>query len=418
MGGGELSETEARASLEQAAEACGLRGVEVGKTLESGLTAGKKEPRSVPDNPQATKTAPPSGTTTQATSQPERRRFTLTHGADLPDTPPQWLVEDFITVDSLGLIFGDSEAGKSFLAIALACAVASGEPFFNRMVRQSPVVYIAGEGNTGLKRRVKAWAIHHNRAMATIPIYFSNTAIPLDDPGNLAQVETAIDEAAAIAGQPELIIIDTLARSYGGDENATQDMNGFIAALDALRLRYSAAIIVVHHTGHMEKGRARGSSALRAALDFEYCFASIDGGDLRKLAFTKVKDFERPAAMHFRLTPVEVAPAGTDGNLDLPDTVPVLELADYEPPTPPSRAGQGKNQIKVLDILHGLSSHTADGNLDRPAGITREAWRDECLANGFDRFQFRRAEISLENQGVITETNGYITLKGCDVTNG
>jgi RecA-family ATPase len=68
-----------------------------------------------------------------------------------------------------------------------------------------------------------------------------------------------------------MIIIDTLARNMGGDENSTQDMNAFIQHLDTyLRQPWKCCVLVVHHRRGMDKDRSRGSTALKGALDAEY----------------------------------------------------------------------------------------------------------------------------------------------------
>lgn len=56
VAGGELAENEAEAALSQAAKRCGLHDHEIRATLASGITSGKREPRSAP--PRETKSAP------------------------------------------------------------------------------------------------------------------------------------------------------------------------------------------------------------------------------------------------------------------------------------------------------------------------------------------------------------------------
>jgi RecA-family ATPase len=100
------------------------------------------------------------------------------------------------------------------------------------------------------------------------------------DPESADQVIKAIDEIVSDIGVPViLIVIDTVARNFGtGDENSTKDMGMFIQGIDALRVRHQAAILLVHHTGHGDKSRGRGSMALKGALDAEYKLARGDDG--------------------------------------------------------------------------------------------------------------------------------------------
>jgi RecA-family ATPase len=106
-----------------------------------------------------------------------------------------------------------------------------------------------------------------------------------------------LQEAAFQNGAPSLIVFDTLARNFGaGDENNTSDMNKFVAAIDALRGAYpGCTAIVVHHTCHGDKSRARGSMVLTAAADAEYRvekkYASVT------VRNTKMKDAAPPLPM-------------------------------------------------------------------------------------------------------------------------
>jgi RecA-family ATPase len=92
---------------------------------------------------------------------------------------------------------------------------------------------------------------------------------------SLADVKALAEEIAAKAAAAgvavELIVIDTVARNFGGgDENSAQDASKFIAHCDTyLRERFNCSVVLVHHSG--KKGDvARGSSAFRAACDQEY----------------------------------------------------------------------------------------------------------------------------------------------------
>jgi hypothetical protein len=100
-------------------------------------------------------------------------------------------------------------------------------------------------------------------------------------------------------------VIDTVARNFGdGDENSTEDMGKFIMNLDAyIRVPFGCNVMLVHHSGH-NMDRARGSSALKAALDAEYSVSNEDG--LITLTATKMKDAEHPSDIGFRFHYVEL----------------------------------------------------------------------------------------------------------------
>jgi phage/plasmid primase-like uncharacterized protein len=198
----------------------------------------------------------------QLEKQPVRNdsTFKLIHNSDVQLKCPEWLIHGAIEKDALALVFGDPESAKSFLAMDIACSVATGKDFHGRKVKQGPCHYIAGEGFNGLKRRLTAWQIYHGINVEEAPLFMSPTAASLCDEEQSEIVISAINETAVKYGPPALIIIDTVARNFGtGDENSTKDMTAFISAVDNIRYATgNPTVLLIHHTGHAEKGRARG----------------------------------------------------------------------------------------------------------------------------------------------------------------
>src|SRR5690606_26632647 len=105
-----------------------------------------------------------------------------------------------------------------FFSIDLACCVAAGRDFHGAKVRAAaPVIYIAGEGQNGLKRRLSAWERHHRIPLAEAPLFLSRAAMALTEPVSVAAVLEAVE---AVGTPPGLVVLDTLARNFGsGDEN-------------------------------------------------------------------------------------------------------------------------------------------------------------------------------------------------------
>jgi hypothetical protein len=64
-------------------------------------------------------------------------------------------------------------------------------------------------------------------------------------------------------------------------------------------------MLVVHHSGHGDKQRARGAMALKGAIDFEYRAEKSD--DTITLTNTKMKDATGPDPLAFRLQGVPLA---------------------------------------------------------------------------------------------------------------
>lgn len=232
--------------------------------------------------------------------------FKFTAVGDLEYRAPEYVVEGLIETDSLGLIFGDPGCGKSFLAADLALCAASGADFHGREVMQGPVLFIAGEGHNGLARRFAAWSKERGVPLKGLPMFKSERAAQFLDGASAQAVAEAADALARTHGTPRLIIIDTLARNFGaGDENNTQDMSNFIVAMDDLKARYPGCVVmIVHHSGHQEKNRARGAIALKGALDCEFRVEK-EGREVQ-LINTKMKDAEPPPDLFFTLETIHL----------------------------------------------------------------------------------------------------------------
>jgi hypothetical protein len=268
--------------------------------------------------------------------------------------PIDWLVRGYLEADSLALLFGDPGCGKSFVAVDLACAVATGTDWHGNRTKTGAVFYIAGEGHNGLARRFKAWEVARATDLSSAPIYVSHRAASLNDPSSAEAVSQAVDELAAASGQsPRLIVVDTLARNFGGaDENSTADMNAFVTNLDAyLKDRFHACVLVVHHTGHADKTRARGAMALKGALDAEYQLTRDQASGVITLSTTKMKDAEPPKPVSFQLRGVELPFIDDDGQRVF-GAAP--SQTEYVAPAVRGNAGSGERQAQAIQALSQL----------------------------------------------------------------
>lgn len=233
-------------------------------------------------------------------------------------TPTEWLIERWLAENTLAGLIGPSGAGKTFLAVDWVCRVATGSPWLGNKVKRGAVFYLAGEGQAGIRKRIAAWESYHGISVDGHPLFVGDTLPFLTDDlqaaGTIAAIEAMEEEIFFSCGgaEPALVVVDTVARAMGGaDENSAGDMGRLIGAMDWFRTRWGATVLAIHHTGHAEGGRARGSSAFKAALDSEFLVTTSDAQV--KLAVTKGKDWESPPplVLEKHIVPVEIV--GTDG---------------------------------------------------------------------------------------------------------
>lgn len=187
----------------------------------------------------------------------------LVHADDLKNlSSPLYLLEDYaIYKYCFNVLAGPSGGGKSFVALDIAGKIAS--------TKNQSVVYIAGEGLSGYAARWESWKAFNKTDTANLYFYTEPVQIM-----NTTDLATFINKIAKY--DPELIVIDTLARSaIGLEENSARDMGIFVGAIGTMQTQLQSAVLVVHHTG--KDGKIRGSSALYAAADSVISLTSSDG---------------------------------------------------------------------------------------------------------------------------------------------
>lgn len=393
VAGGEIEKGQVEAALLRTAMAIGLPGGDARATIKSGLEAGFQQPRTAPA-PVPAKTVPIDKATSGA-----RRRFELVRAGELEAKAPQWVLRGLIERDVLAEVFGDPGAGKSFWAIDLALCVATGTPHHGHAGEQGPVVYIAGEGHNGLKRRFMAWSkangVDHDEA----PLFLSSMPTAMTDSEAVAEVIEVINEKAAVAGPPILVVLDTVARNFGpGDENSTADMGRFVQAADAVRAQFRSTVLLIHHCGHADKTRSRGSMALKGAVDAEYRMDMDKSGTIR-LESLKMKDAEKPAPKAFRLKKVELPLFDQDTGDTI--TSAVLVPTVYEPKK--GKEVRGKHQTCALEILSELYA-------DDVERVSIEDWKKAMSKEKIDRKRIYDAIKALKEMGAVNVKNEFVYL--------
>ena len=147
--------------------------------------------------------------------------------------PPAYLVDKLLATASLAVIYGPPGCGKSFVALDLSLSIAHGLPWQGRATQQGSVVYIAGEGLGGIRKRIQAWRDYHECTDDSVPFCLIRSSVNLVDASAAGDVHKL---ARTLRGGHQLVTVDTLSRAFvGGDENSAQDMGQFIANCDLIR---------------------------------------------------------------------------------------------------------------------------------------------------------------------------------------
>jgi hypothetical protein len=240
---------------------------------------------------------------------------------------PREFVEGLLCVKESSVIYGDSNVGKSFFTLDLGLHVALGWRWRDREVEQGGVLYIAGEGVSGLSNRLEAFQQKHGAenvagaAFAVVP-----TMPNFRSEKEIAGLIETIRETGDRLGTPiRWVIADTLNRALcGGNENASEDMGAIVRAVDRIVQATGAHVSLIHHSGKDSTKGARGHSSLRGAVTTEIRIApSTECEEIILATCPKQRDRERGDALAFRLRPTRV---GTN-QWDKPVTSCVVEAA-------------------------------------------------------------------------------------------
>lgn len=239
--------------------------------------------------------------------------------------PPTYVIDGVLTETGFTLVYGATASFKSFLALDWLLSMAYGEPWCGRETLPKTVLYIAGEGVGGIKKRIQAWRQEHSKAFTPAPFYMLRHGINFTKPDDIQALLALVREFKATTGAGvEFAAVDTVARAMvGAEEKDATAMGLFIDACDTVRREFGCGLVAVHHTGKDATLGARGSSALPAAVDTEIKVERSVGTDRMTMEITKQKDDEELAPMRFVATRVELPGAGLKAVTSLvlkPDT--------------------------------------------------------------------------------------------------
>lgn len=292
-----------------------------------------------------------------------------------------WLVKGVIPADAIGVLFGGSGTFKSFIALDMALHVAHGLPWLGRKTRQGTVLVIAAEGGAGLWRRIVAWHREHRLQWDHAPVYVLPVGVDLET--DSARVQDAV---AALGIRPDLVVIDTLSQTFGGEENSATEIASYLRELGLwFRSSWLASVVVVHHTGHQATERPRGSSAIRSNVDFMFgCFRD-EKEMLATVECVKQKDGELMESTSFTLKVIDLA-VDEDGD-PIRSLVArqiangqVVEAMHHEA----ERGRGGRNNLFLELALHGieesklrtlfLEAVDGDANAKRQAYFRSKKW--------------------------------------------
>ncbi len=188
--------------------------------------------------------------------------------SELEERPPEqrWLIEGLWADQAVGIVGGEPKSFKSFFALEMAVAVASGKPCLRRFAtkRQGKVLLFAAEDALSVVRdRIRRIALMSDLNIEELDIHVVTEAVVrLDQEEDQEKLKLTVE-----ALQPALIILDPFVRLHRIDENNAGEVVPILSHLRQLQREHRCAVLLVHHA-RKRASNDRGGQALRGTSEF------------------------------------------------------------------------------------------------------------------------------------------------------
>jgi hypothetical protein len=357
-------------------------------------------------------------------ARPAPLSFRRHRDANNPTRPD--LVKGLLPETGSGLLSGQSGTYKTFVALNLAAAIATGKPFAGYSIkRPGATIAFVSEGASGWQQRLDAVS-KHDHDNSRLPIFYTGDPVCLLDPTNVAAVietvKAAGEESKRDLGLPlSLVLFDTLIGSAGfvksGDENDAVVGAKLMNALAEISASTGTFVLGIDHFGKAVETGTRGSSAKEAAADVVLALIANKSvsGEIsgQRLAVRKRRD--GPAGVEHSFT-VDTVELGEDDDGDIIKSCAIEFSPVATAPMPKESDGWTKSLFTLKRILMTLMADCgeevqpfADGPMVRAikSDTVRAEFYKQHLADGADdkqearRKAFVRAVKAAQDKGLI-----------------
>lgn len=210
------------------------------------------------------------------------------NATELIGEPPvrEWLVPGLVPMHTVSLLYGDGGTGKSLVALQLGVSTILGRAWLTKVPAKGPVIYFSAEDDrdelhrrlTAICKAQSAEIAHlsglHIADMAGKDALLASIGKKTGTLSASAVLRNLDDMASAIC--PKLIVLDTLADIFPGNENDRAQVRHFVGLLRGLAIRHRCAVLTLAHpslsgisTGTGASGSTAWNNSVRSRLYFE-----------------------------------------------------------------------------------------------------------------------------------------------------
>lgn len=222
--------------------------------------------------------------------------------------PREWHAAGLIPANTVTLLYGDGGTGKSTLALQCGVATVLGKEWLGVETKQGGCVYLSAEDDTDeIHRRLADVVAFYGASFSDLdafhilPMAEEGDALLAVQEGNGKSLQPtplydAIDRMLDKV-RPKLLMLDTLADIFGGNEIDRTHARGFVNLLKKLAAKHRLSCLVLAHpslsgisSGTGTSGSTGWNNSVRSRLYFKTMKdenAKEDNSDLRVLETAK-----------------------------------------------------------------------------------------------------------------------------------
>lgn len=221
-----------------------------------------------------------------------------------PEPVLEWMIEGMWTAHAKGLLVGQPNLGKTWVAMEMLISVVSGLPCLDKFmpIETGPALLIEQEGSlTNLNRRFHMLAKGRNLTSDSLKhLHHMSFQFP-KLPDNEADIIALMKKHGI-----KFVVFDSLVRFHNKDENSSTDMRLILESFTRINMETGASVLLIHHlakqSGETKRGiweRVRGTSDFVAWRDCMMGLEGNEGDDLVQCSF-QFRDAENPGPVHIK----------------------------------------------------------------------------------------------------------------------
>jgi hypothetical protein len=357
-----------------------------------------------------------------------------------PLTAIEWLIKGMVPAGFTTCLVGLPGSFKTFVAVAMACCMATGFRFCERRTgRPRKVLYIAADDPDGPQRRAKAWVEQHQELIEKegIPLGLPNLrilkrAINLHSENEVKQ--GILDLTADLNDNghfvPEVVFIDTLFHSaIGAKFDKPEEMLPIVKDRlgELVKAIGARSCVLVHHTTKDGKD-FYGSVVIKATVDVIINSVAKQDETTATLSCERMRGAGAFKAIDVTLTqvPIETEP-DDEGNVEETQLVVTSSAPAAQPANIVHRVSDLEHMTSVLQLLLGnrathkqwfdkmhdyttkremVGQTTKVIQVNGEPKVTKEGGELKVTRKGWSKAKFNRLLKELKEQGVLLGGEG------------